>query len=121
MFKIIELEIYCKTVVVSVGQSNKVLYKELKHKMTKKEFDYYFSDWDDKIVTGRTLFHDTGFTIIRLKNLDETGLIAHECFHAVCFIFNKIGIPLSKESDEAYAYLLQFLVNQIKQINEKYI
>lgn len=116
MFKVISLEIYCRDVVVSIGQTNKQLYKELKHKMSKSEFDYFFSDWDESIVNGRTLFHDSGFTIIRLKDLSEDGIIAHECFHAVCFIFDKIGIKLTKESDEAYAYLLQFLVNQIKKM-----
>lgn len=117
MFKVINLEIYCRDVVISVGQSNKQLYKELKHKMDKKEFDYFFYDWDDKIVNGRTLFHEDGFTIIRFKDLSDQGLIAHECFHAVCFIFNKIGITLSKDSDEAYAYLIQYLVNQINNLN----
>jgi hypothetical protein len=116
MFKVISIEIYCRDVVVSIGQSNKQLFKELKHKMTKSEFDYLFSDWDDNIAKGRTIFHDSGFTVIRLKDFSDYGLIAHECFHAVCFIFNKIGMPLTKESDEAYAYLLQYLVNQIKQI-----
>jgi hypothetical protein len=40
-------------------------------------------------------------------------IIAHECFHAVHWVLKEKGIILSDDSEEAYAYLIQFLMANI--------
>jgi hypothetical protein len=39
--------------------------------------------------------------------------IVHECFHAVSYTLRHRGINLTDDSDEAFAYALGFLVNEI--------
>ena len=36
-------------------------------------------------------------------------LSTHEGFHAACFIMNRLGIPLSDYSEEAWAYLIGWI------------
>jgi len=38
--------------------------------------------------------------------------VAHEIFHATCMILERIGIKYGDDSDEAYAYLLQFITRE---------
>ena len=49
---------------------------------------------------------DSGDVYINIqeKYLQNIGMIAHECFHAVEYIMEYVGIPHSNESSEAYAY-----------------
>ena len=43
----------------------------------------------------------------------DVSIIAHECMHAVGYVLRRKGIPFNADTDEAYAYLLQFLVKEI--------
>lgn len=40
-------------------------------------------------------------------------IIAHEVFHCVHWIMDDKGMTLTDSSEEAYAYLIQYIVNQI--------
>ena len=62
---------------------------------------------------ARTVMFSTGQTCIRFGNNPGPGVIAHEVFHAVEFLFDKIGMKLTHKSDEAYAYLIQYVVEEI--------
>jgi hypothetical protein len=44
----------------------------------------------------------------------EEGVIAHECFHLVEYIFERIGIPLTSDTSESWAHQLQYFVASIK-------
>ena len=39
--------------------------------------------------------------------------IAHEIFHAVYYIMKESGVKLSEDSEEAFAYLTEYLMKQI--------
>ncbi len=41
------------------------------------------------------------------------SILTHETLHAACFILRKVGVPLSEESEEAYAYLQQMIFEEI--------
>jgi hypothetical protein len=41
--------------------------------------------------------------------------IVHECFHAISYTLRSRGIKLTDDSDEAFAYALGFLVDEIFQ------
>ena len=64
---------------------------------------------------GRTTMLMGGQVIIQLANYPKPGspVLAHEVFHTVFAIMDRIGIPLSNDSDEAYAYLVQFLTKEL--------
>lgn len=62
---------------------------------------------------GRTCMLEGGQTVLRVEN-DKyfNATVAHEIFHCVDFLFRKIGIQLSENSDEAYAYQIEYLTKQ---------
>ena len=110
---IIPLVVYTFDVMLSIGQTNGEL---------KKSLEKYRCDWSDLLELsptslGRTVMTDSNHTIIRFTKWPETcqqyGTLAHEIFHAVDFIFKRIGITLSEDSDEAYAYMIGYLTEEI--------
>lgn len=48
----------------------------------------------------RVLFRDDFYSI---------GCVSHEAFHITCSVMRAVGISLTKETEEAYAYLLTYL------------
>ena len=46
-----------------------------------------------------------------------TTTIVHESFHLACNILEYRGIPLSQDSEEAYAYLIEYI---FKELNDAY-
>lgn len=117
---IIGLHIYPYDIMFSVGQSDKGFLKSLKAALPK---EYMVDVMNDDIVhlpkecRGRTFHHLIGGqTIIRLPGKPDTpeqfGTVSHEIFHAVDFIFRRIGLQLTAESDEAYAYLIGYVAEQ---------
>lgn len=115
---IIPLVIYPFEVMFSVGQTDKEL---------KGELDKFGCNWSDLLILpptglGRTVMTDSNHTIIRFNEWPVTckqyGTLAHEIFHAVDFIFRRIGMTLSEDSDESYAYMIGYLTEEIyKKIN----
>jgi hypothetical protein len=41
------------------------------------------------------------------------GIIAHEAYHIVNFVMRSVGVVYSEDSEEAFAYLLTALVNEV--------
>ena len=118
MFKVIQLGIFATDVVVSINQSDEKLYNHISHRFTKEEFDSAFDDWKSD---ARTVTHRDGFVIIRFrdkikKEPDTISLVAHESYHASYSILSRIGIQPGLETEEVYAYLIQFLVREILKI-----
>jgi hypothetical protein len=114
VFKVIPLEVYGHDVVVSIGQTDKDLYEQIKENISKKDFKKYMAK-QKSIATTHKL--RTGGILIRFKDdIDNPGIVAHEAFHAIIFLFKKIGISFCYESEEAYAYALEYLTNQILNI-----
>ncbi len=66
---------------------------------------------------GRTGMLEGGQTVIRLKIVDDMTTfhknIAHEVFHAVEFLFHRIGNKHRIDSGEAWAYQIAHLTEQI--------
>lgn len=68
------------------------------------------SDFDCRGVTFPT--QDGKPIIIWLPNLKDKGVISHELFHATISKMQWAGIPLTDDTEEIYAYELQYLTNQ---------
>ena len=115
MFKIIPVDVFSTDVLVSINQSDDKLYDRLCHRFTREQFDLAFDDWKSD---ARTVTHSDGFIIVRFrgkikKEPDTLGLVAHEAYHAAYAVLNKIGVQPGFETEEVYAYLIQFLVREI--------
>jgi len=51
--------------------------------------------------------------LIYFVNKPSPGLVAHEVFHAVWMILATMGVEPSVESEEVYAYMIEYITNQI--------
>ena len=114
IFKVIPIDVFGHDVVVSIGQSDEDLYEEIKENISKKKFDKKMTNQKSIATTFKL---KTGCILIRFKDdIDNPGIVAHEAFHAIVYLFEKIGIEYAYESEEAYAYTLEYLTNQILKI-----
>ena len=56
-------------------------------------------------------------TVIRTAVVPKTptdlATLQHEIFHAVTFIMDAVGMKLSDDSDEAYAYLIGYITEMV--------
>lgn len=108
---IIEYNIYPFNVLFSFGQDDKEVIKLLKKQGVKEPGDCSIPG------NGRCIMYVEGATIVRMKNTPKTprdyGILQHEIFHAVDFLFNRIGIRLNESSNEAYAYLIEYLTKEV--------
>lgn len=60
-----------------------------------------------------TTFYKPGYPIIMwlpttIKNIEELSITNHEIFHVVSSLLNWVGIKLSNETEELYAYTYQY-------------
>lgn len=114
VFKVIPIDVYGHDIVVSIGQTDNDLYEHIKENISEKRFDKIMGNQKSIATTFKL---KTGCILIRFKNnIDNPGIVAHEAFHAIVYLFEKIGIEYSYESEEAYAYALEYLTNQILKI-----
>lgn len=114
---IIPLIIYPFDVMVSFGESNEEMDKHLnKYGLTAD--DVSLATITSKTVQGRSVMFASNQTLIRMPKIPQTnedyGNLQHEIFHAVSYIMHRIGMTLKiKKSDEAYAYLISYLTEEI--------
>lgn len=110
----INIPIYEHDVLISVDETDDELYEQVKHSFkSRDEFDNSWINFESS--NARTICHDRdGYCIIRFKKEPlKHSLIAHEAFHATHFILDRVGIRLSDDSDEAFAYLLGYIIENI--------
>lgn len=62
---------------------------------------------------GHVCSIDDAGCMLWLKDGAWAGLVAHECFHAVHTLLKSREIPLIEETEELYAYSIEWLFNQI--------
>jgi hypothetical protein len=61
-----------------------------------------------------TFFEKDGGTLVFIWTKErKPEVIAHECFHALFFELRARGVRMAEDSDELYAYMLQFLMKSI--------
>lgn len=77
---------------------------------------YVFAHTIKGNIRGRDGFHRCIFIILNTHtdlSPITPGVIAHECLHAVGWIMDMKGCRHDIENDEPYAYLLEWMVNQV--------
>lgn len=115
-FLIIEGDVWPYDVVVALGTT-----KEQFIEYTDRKFVTALSKEDkDKLKfdgQGMTVMLSNFATIMWLKDYPETpkgfGILAHEIFHVADVILWKAGLNLSQDSDESWAYLIDWLTRRI--------
>lgn len=103
-------------ILICIGSTHKEiltwLKKNKKIKLSKEDEDSLFMEGN-----GRTSMLESGATVMRIRNLknkcDFHATLAHEIFHSVEFLFDKIGLPHKLSSGEAYAYQIQYITGSI--------
>lgn len=88
----------------------------------KDGLDAFGIDWDESLslsdtTLGRATLFPCNRTLIRLKYFPSTatdhGIISHEIFHAVDFLLDRVGMKLTESSNEAYAYLIGYITQEV--------
>lgn len=74
---------------------------------------------------GRTLHLDNGAVIVWLRNIPmgaaTMALLAHEAYHATCYILRRVGMEDGQHTEEAWAYLQQHLLEQaFRKVGDRY-
>lgn len=105
--------VYPFDIMFSFGETDKELFPKLRRMGIKEPEAAQISG----ITTARTVMFAEGPTIVRLKWIPrsafECGVLHHEIFHAVHFLLSRISIELCEQSGEAFAYLIQYLTEQV--------
>lgn len=116
VFKIISWELYPLDVIFTLGTTTEEIINYIGKKTTYKLDDEEKKFLDVEGRLGRTVMLKGGPTVLWVK-YNDGGTITHEVFHAVCFLFDKIGIKFDNNiDDEAWAYAIEFLVRKISKI-----
>lgn len=116
-FFIIPLVVYPFDVMISIDESDEVLLKRLLSYGEPKEDCEGLLNLPET-TRGRCVILPSNRTVIRLKTQPKRhemmSVISHEVFHATTFILERIGMKMEvMVSDEAYAYLIGYLTNEI--------
>lgn len=118
MMFILNSPIYCLDTLVGLGTDPTKLIKKFNTLGDFKAIPDNFSG------EGRTEIFEGGASILWTKEFPETpsdfGVLSHEIFHLVTLILDQRGIKFSFDCDEAYAYYIGFITEQIyKKISKK--
>lgn len=118
-FYVIPLHIYPSNIYISVNQTDEMFREELLAKeVSKQDIDNFLDRPDNE--PGLTGILENGNVLIRFKHYDETmsepytrKTIVHESFHATVCVMDFIGASLDHSSEESYAYLLEYIFQEI--------
>ena len=100
--------------IFSIGQGKKQIEKLLrKHNEPQKWIDIALKELDNENMGGYTLKMFGNIFIYLPKyndwNTKDRGTVAHEIFHAVDMLAEKMGQSLVKDAEEFYAYMIGYL------------
>lgn len=119
----IPISIYSKKVIVAVGEFDVGAIAE--HISTEKEKDSFRQEMQQNDISsydGLVFNLGTGNEVLWLqyppKSETDISTLAHEAFHAAYDILKRVGIPLSSSSEEAYAYLIGYITEQVLKLTQ---
>lgn len=115
IFEVIKGTVYPFDILVSINQTDDEFYSEVSH-LSDDDLESVFLNLDETVL-ARSYITKNNVSIIRFMNLDKEniphGLISHEALHITSYIFKRVGIDFSFETEEAYAYFLNYIVDNI--------
>lgn len=110
-FKIIKLNAFPYDVMVSFGNTPEEIEAELKKYDIKLDEEH--KGWIRKTPLAHTIRLPNNAVLMHFLKEPTQGIIAHESFHAVWAIMDTMGAAPSDDSEEVYAYLIEYIVDQI--------
>lgn len=114
----IPMKVYPFTLILSINDSKKEVKRFFKENKLKCKHDCFIKNSDAIFIK----FANNQF-FIRIKNWKnkskQIGLLSHELLHCTFSVMNEIGVRYSDESEEAYTYFFQYLLEQsLKEIEK---
>ena len=115
LFIHIPIHIYRGSTFVAVNLSDKEVFDSLVAAGLQKPVAKMLSE-DSAIgeYEAMTAYFET-YSISRYHNMEDLkdlGLVTHEALHCVCALFRFIQLPLTEDSEEAYSYLLGYIMDE---------
>lgn len=94
-------------------QFNVVVTKNINEDLTKFKKEIGFHHKTPEHVDGLCLIsaRTSMTTWVFIHPTASPAIIAHECFHAMSFLMKEIGGILSDDSEESFAYLIEYMVD----------
>lgn len=108
----VDWQVYPFSVIVALGVTKDELLEYAGKYLTPRDVRYIE---EQRFDSGKTVFSVRDLTILWLEKYPNIGspVLAHEVFHAVTFLMEEIGVPLNRETNEAYAYAIEYLTKEI--------
>lgn len=110
---IVSYQVYPFDLMVSIGETD----EKLKAKLTSKGLPWHEDLSLDEMKDGCCCMYEGNQTLLRLRKKPATayeyGVLMHEIFHCVDLLMKTIGVKLTDDSNEAYAYLTGYITEQI--------
>ena len=113
---IIHLDIFYRDLLIVFGNE----------KQTRETLNNYFDEDELDYVMKNATFDSKGWTkytskfnsfIVWLpdnpKTAEDIGFLVHELFHATYAVMCNVGISLSEDSEEVFAYTMGFLTEKV--------
>jgi hypothetical protein len=115
----VSIEVYKTVVNIIIAKDFKKALEDLgMYEEFAEPFDSH--DKTDEFIKGASamFFHlsKAGRLVIITPSDVTPGQIAHECFHALCCMMKEKGISLTDSSEEAWAYTLDYLVENTQRL-----
>lgn len=113
-----EEKIYRRWLCLMIGP-----FEELKAELKEIELE----DWEELPcaagynirLTPENNKNNSSYTIIWLPKFDA-GILVHELAHYVMHTFDKVGVPISLENEEAFAFYIGYWWKEIDRVRRKY-
>jgi hypothetical protein len=110
MIKMIKVEPYGRKLWIVWNSSE----SELRHALARENDDYSAAYKFGKDSEGVTVTTGKGHVVMRFhEEPNDPRLIAHESLHAAWGILDRIGVKMSDDSEEALAYLMDWIIGQV--------
>jgi len=109
MFKV-SLGIYKRDILFFFNQADFLAFAEKEEVYEEELFEM------SELSDGKTVLTERWFIMCYISDEENHWLIAHEIFHCVEFIFRQVWIELNSGSDEAYAYALQYVTEELYEL-----
>jgi hypothetical protein len=121
----IEIAIYRTKTFIAINLTNKELFRELiKQGVSEDEASELTVDSKiDGDYQGMTATNN-GYSVMRYNSVEQVldfNIISHESFHATCEIMNYVNMPLTESSEEAFSYLLGYIMEHYQKIFVEHI
>lgn len=118
----VTLDVYSTIVKVYCGYEGKEVWEEIHHN---HNIDMKAKKWVEEYVVKKecartvSLYGKGGGVLLMFEHSPSVHTVAHEVFHAVSFVMRRVGIPFTSSTEEAWAYAMDRLVEQIVEELEK--